>query len=52
MIPITNPNKIGVNAKCPCGSGKKYKKCCIGKDISELNSNQKSLDYNNDEHQD
>lgn len=22
------PRKIGVNEKCPCGSGKKYKKCC------------------------
>ena len=22
--------KIGRNEKCPCGSGKKYKKCCIG----------------------
>jgi uncharacterized protein YecA (UPF0149 family) len=21
--------KIGRNAPCPCGSGKKYKKCCI-----------------------
>ncbi len=21
--------KIGVNEKCPCGSGKKYKKCCM-----------------------
>ena len=21
--------KIGRNDKCPCGSGKKYKKCCI-----------------------
>ncbi|EGQ9325800.1 hypothetical protein F1K69_17980, partial [Vibrio cholerae] len=20
--------KIGVNEQCPCGSGKKYKKCC------------------------
>lgn len=20
---------IGNNAKCPCGSGKKYKKCCL-----------------------
>ena len=20
--------KIGINDKCPCGSGKKYKKCC------------------------
>ena len=24
----TAPEKIGRNAKCPCGSGKKYKKCC------------------------
>ncbi|QIM67866.1 prepilin peptidase [Mannheimia granulomatis] len=23
-------NKIGRNDMCPCGSGKKYKKCCIG----------------------
>jgi methionyl aminopeptidase len=23
----------GRNDPCPCGSGKKYKKCCIGKDI-------------------
>ena len=23
--------KVGRNDKCPCGSGKKYKKCCIGK---------------------
>lgn len=22
------PPKIGVNEQCPCGSGKKYKKCC------------------------
>ena len=24
-------NKIGRNDSCPCGSGKKYKKCCISK---------------------
>ena len=24
--------KIGRNQHCPCGSGKKYKKCCIGED--------------------
>jgi len=24
-------NKIGRNDPCPCGSGKKYKHCCIGK---------------------
>lgn len=23
--------KIGRNARCPCGSGKKFKKCCIDK---------------------
>src|SRR5688572_6716983 len=22
--------KIGRNESCPCGSGKKYKRCCIG----------------------
>ncbi len=26
--------KIGRNDPCPCGSGKKYKKCCIDLDIS------------------
>jgi len=26
--PIHNENKIGRNENCPCGSGKKYKKCC------------------------
>lgn len=25
--------KIGRNDPCPCGSGKKYKKCCIDKDL-------------------
>lgn len=24
--------KVGVNDPCPCGSGKKYKKCCMAKD--------------------
>ncbi|MHC4715965.1 MAG: SEC-C metal-binding domain-containing protein [Planctomycetota bacterium] len=26
--------KAGRNDPCPCGSGKKYKKCCLGKDES------------------
>jgi len=30
--PIINSEKIGRNDLCPCGSGKKYKKCC-GKDL-------------------
>lgn len=25
---ITSERKIGRNDPCPCGSGKKYKKCC------------------------
>lgn len=29
---IIKENKIGRNDPCPCGSGKKYKKCC-GKDV-------------------
>jgi uncharacterized protein YecA (UPF0149 family) len=28
-------DKIGRNAPCPCGSGKKYKKCCLVKDQAE-----------------
>ncbi len=26
--------KIGRNAPCPCGSGQKYKKCCLGKNLT------------------
>ncbi len=28
--------KIGPNEPCPCGSGKKYKKCCMSKSSDEL----------------
>lgn len=28
---IVNDKKIGRNEPCPCGSGKKYKKCCLDK---------------------
>ena len=27
----TKKKKIGRNDPCPCGSGKKYKKCCLNK---------------------
>ncbi|ASW44381.1 SEC-C metal-binding domain-containing protein [Clostridium isatidis] len=27
-VVVRNENKIGRNDPCPCGSGKKYKKCC------------------------
>ena len=30
--PVRNNHKIGPNDPCPCGSGKKYKKCCMQKD--------------------
>ncbi|GAB4390056.1 MAG: preprotein translocase subunit SecA [Thermodesulfovibrionales bacterium] len=26
--PVTREKKVGRNSPCPCGSGKKYKKCC------------------------
>jgi uncharacterized protein YecA (UPF0149 family) len=30
-----NPNRhVGRNDPCPCGSGKKYKKCCLGKAVT------------------
>jgi preprotein translocase subunit SecA len=28
QAPIVNKDKVGRNNLCPCGSGKKYKKCC------------------------
>src|SRR5438093_13187182 len=34
-------NKVSRSDPCPCGSGKKYKKCCLEKDaanLTELNS--------------
>jgi hypothetical protein len=34
MAPVTP--KIGRNDPCPCGSGKKYKKCCLGKAESQF----------------
>ena len=30
--PVVKGEKIGRNDPCPCGSGKKYKHCCLGKD--------------------
>jgi|GEM_PF-1337235 len=31
MVPPRRGPKVGRNDPCPCGSGKKYKKCCAGK---------------------
>ena len=30
--PVRKAKKVGPNDDCPCGSGKKYKKCCMRKD--------------------
>jgi len=38
-------HKIGRNQPCPCGSGKKYKKCCLPKESNELLYNEDR--YNN-----
>ncbi len=32
--PVRVAKKVGPNDPCPCGSGKKYKKCCMHKDIT------------------
>lgn len=33
---MKNIMKIGRNEKCPCGSGKKYKRCCLGKTADQI----------------
>lgn len=33
--PKVKSRKLGVNEPCHCGSGKKYKKCCLDNDIKE-----------------
>ncbi len=32
--PVRKASKVGPNDPCPCGSGKKYKKCCRDKDVA------------------
>jgi len=33
--PVKSYARVGRNDRCPCGSGKKYKKCCMGKEESK-----------------
>ena len=43
--------KIGRNAPCPCGSGKKYKKCCMNKDklaIDQAHLQDEDADFHDD----
>ena len=35
MLQRSSQKKVGRNDPCPCGSGLKYKKCCLGKTSSE-----------------
>ena len=37
VIDMKTRQKIGRNDLCPCGSGKKYKKCCMEKDENPVN---------------
>ena len=37
-------SEIGRNDACPCGSGKKYKKCCLLKDFHAEQEQQKKDD--------
>jgi hypothetical protein len=41
-------SKTGRNNKCPCGSGEKYKKCCLNKDQIQSTNIQKK-EYTTDE---
>jgi hypothetical protein len=34
-VPVMARNKLGRNEPCHCGSGKKYKKCCLTKDEND-----------------
>lgn len=46
------PARIGRNQRCPCNSGKKFKKCCITKKRSVWdnmpNTQQRAIDYGED----
>jgi preprotein translocase subunit SecA len=34
-VPFVRSEKVGRNEPCPCGSGKKYKKCCLLKEETQ-----------------
>src|SRR3989344_6401854 len=36
-------NKIGRNDSCPCGSGRKYKKCCMSKQNQSQNPTKRGI---------
>ncbi len=36
--PVRNPPQVGRNEPCPCGSGKKFKKCHLNNPIDLVNA--------------
>ena len=44
--------KIGRNEPCPCGSGKKYKKCCLLKEQNTITENNLELQNQHDDDED
>src|SRR5437667_8974008 len=42
---MSRPTKIGNNEECPCGSGKKHKRCCKGKTDWEKLSDARPVEY-------
>ncbi|MBW1850586.1 MAG: type I methionyl aminopeptidase [Deltaproteobacteria bacterium] len=45
MLQTKSTEKIGRNDPCPCGSGRKYKKCCLGKQHNFVPVNLKDQYY-------
>ncbi|MBW2144739.1 MAG: type I methionyl aminopeptidase [Deltaproteobacteria bacterium] len=43
MLQTKGTEKVGRNDPCPCGSGRKFKKCCLGKDQNPKSGNIKDL---------
>lgn len=39
--PVSSPPKVGRNDPCPCGSGLKYKKCCLLKPVQQKDKGKK-----------
>ena len=39
-------SKVGRNEKCPCGSGKKFKKCCLNNQTNQSKTNPIISEYN------
>ncbi|MFQ5808951.1 MAG: SEC-C metal-binding domain-containing protein, partial [Armatimonadota bacterium] len=50
--PVTVGKKPGRNAPCPCGSGKKYKKCCMVGEAQPSSSGDGDGDGSGDESSD